>query len=55
MNNKGVSSAIDIAMYSMIIIIAMAFMQVYAVTHQSTDVKELKAKAEARPDEPLIG
>ena len=46
MNNKGVSSAIDIAMYSMIIIIAMAFMQVYAVTHQSTDVKELKAKAE---------
>jgi hypothetical protein len=46
MNNKGLSSAIDIAMYSMIIIIAMAFLQAYSMTHQSTDVKELKARAQ---------
>jgi hypothetical protein len=48
MKNRGVSSTIDIVMYSMIIIIAMAFLQVYSVTHQSTDIKELKAKAEEK-------
>jgi hypothetical protein len=48
MNNRGVSSVIDILMYSMIIIIAIAFLQVYSITHQSTNVKELKAKAEEK-------
>jgi len=46
MNSRGISSVMDIAMYSMIVVIAMAFLQTYSMTHQSTDVKDLKMRAE---------
>jgi gas vesicle protein len=40
--NKGQAGVIDLMLFSLIIILAIAFLQVYSVTHASTSVKNMK-------------
>jgi hypothetical protein len=42
LGNMGQSTAIDIGMLTMIIIIALTFLQMYSITHASTSTKNFK-------------
>jgi hypothetical protein len=39
---KGISGIIDVALFSSLIIVAIAFLQIYAVSHTSTSIKDQK-------------
>ena len=41
-NNKAISGIYDVLMFSIIIVMAVAFLQVYSLTHASTSVNNLK-------------
>jgi hypothetical protein len=42
MNNKGLSSIFDVMILSIIVVMVIAFLQVFSMTHQSTKIKDIK-------------
>lgn len=41
---KGLSNLFDIMIYSMIVVITITLLQIYSVTHQSTNIEDLKSQ-----------